>query len=262
MTAGPLQHDYAPQIPRVIIGGHETAAVSRSDLAGQMVRDCLGNREARGLPRLIFDANGQSISMIVTDQRFRYAMERADLIVADGMSLVTASRLLSRVVLPERVTITDFVHDAAAAAQEHGLSFFLLGGTADRNAAAGRELQRLYPHLRIAGGHHGYFTEKESEGVCARIRASGADVLWVGMGRPRQEEWAARHREELAGVGWVKTCGGLFGYLAGEEPRAPLWMQRHNLEWLFRMINDPRRLAWRYVVTNPHAMYRLVRETR
>jgi len=185
----------------------------------------------------------------------------ADIVHADGMSVVFASRLTG-VPLPERIVTTDFFHDAAEAAMRQGLSFFLLGGHDAVNAAAARKIENLYPQLRIAGRHHGYFDEDMDETICRKIVASGADVLWLGLGKPRQELWAVHNRERLKGLGWIKTCGGLFGYLAGTEKRAPGWMQQAGFEWLFRAAADPRRLAWRYVSTNPAALIRLIRDTK
>lgn len=256
-----LDDTYAPDIERIMIGGHEIAVVDREMLAARMVDDCFYNRKRRGPPRLIFDANGQSVSLIGRNPDFAAAMAAADLIHADGMSLVTASRILTAKPLPERIAVTDFIEDAAVAAGRHGLSFFILGGTDSRNEAACDELRREYPDLRIVGRHHGYFDLSESSRICALVRDSGADVLWVGLGRPLQEIWCARHRDELEGVGWVKTCGGLLGFLAHEERRAPRWMQRTNLEWLYRVMHDPMRLGARYLVTNPHAVYRMLLHT-
>lgn len=257
-----IGRDYAPHLARVFVGGHELTVVDRVELVAQMIADCEANRQAPAAPRLIFDANGQSVSMASTNPDFAAAMGRADMIHADGMSLVLASRLLTERPLPERIAVTDFVHDAAAAAEERGLSFFLLGGDDARNLAACEELIRRYPRLRIVGRHHGYFPESDSARICEMVRRSGADVLWVGMGRPLQETWSVAHRDELHGVAWVKTCGGLFGFLAAEEPRAPQWMQRVGLEWLFRMLRDPRRLTARYLITNPHAIYLFMRRSQ
>lgn len=257
-----IKKKHTEELLRIVVGGHEVAVVDRHDLTRLMVADCVANRRNPGLPRLVFDANGQSVSMASTNRDFARAMEQAELIHADGMSIVWASKLLTKKPLPERIAVTDFIHDAAAAAQEHDLSFFILGGDEERNVAACAALQRRYKGLRIVGRHHGYFPESDSQRICAMIRDSGADVLWVGMGRPLQEIWCARHKADLAGVGWVKTCGGLLGFLAAEEPRAPAWMQDAGLEWLYRLMRDPGRLSGRYLVTNPHALYLLMRRSR
>nr|WP_274617649.1 WecB/TagA/CpsF family glycosyltransferase [Nesterenkonia sp. AY15] len=181
----------------------------------------------------------------------------ADWIHADGMPVVLASRL-TKTVLPERVSTTDFFHDAAEAATDARLSFYMLGGTETQNSRVVAAVRRQYPNLMIAGAHHGYFEDEDSAAVCADIRASGADVLWVGLGKPRQEHWSVMNRELLAGVTWIKTCGGLYSFLTGDAPRAPKWMQATSLEWLFRTSKDPKRLLARYLGTNPVAAYRLI----
>ena len=109
---------------------------------------------------------------------------------------------------------------------------------------------------------HGFFTDADLDGVVDGIRAARPDVLWIGVGRPRQERLAVELRDRLTGVTWIKTCGGLFDFLSGRASRAPDWMQRLGLEWLYRMGLEPRRLFWRYAVTNPHAIYRMLIATR
>lgn len=236
--------------------------LTRKELAAVMVADCLAARDSSGTvsPKLVFSSNGQGVALAGRDSRFDRAMAEADIIHADGMSVVTASRRTGTP-LPERIATTDFIHDAARVAVENDLRFFLLGGTEQQNARAMDALRMQYPTLDLAGGHHGYFNESEDERVCALVVASGADVVWVGLGRPRQEFWSVANQQRLTGVAWVKTCGGLFGFLSGDARRAPMWMQRLGLEWLHRAILEPRRLGWRYLTTNPYAAYRLVRFT-
>lgn len=224
-----------------------------------MVGDCLAAR-GRGLPpRLVFSSNGQGISLAGRDPAFARAMRAADIVHADGMPVVMASRWLTRTPLPERIATTDFFHEAASAAADAGLRFYMLGGTESVNDAVCRAIGRLYPSVRIVGRHHGYFSDADSPAVCEDIVASGADVLWVALGKPRQEYWSVANRDRLRGVGWVKTCGGLYGFLTGQERRAPAWARQAGLEWLYRAVQDPRRLGWRYLVTNPHSFYRLLR---
>ncbi len=242
---------------RVAVGGIPTTRLTAVELARLMVGDCLApDRETRP-PRLVFSTNGHAISLAGTDQDFVAAMAEADIVHADGMSVVFASRLLSARPLPERVATTDFFHDAARAAAENGLKFYFLGGREEINAAAYDEARRLYPDVRWVGRHHGYFAGGEEAALCAAIRAAKPDVLWVGLGRPKQESFAARRREDLRGVAWIKTCGGLYDFLAGSVKRAPAWMQRAGLEWTWRLAQEPGRLAGRYAITNVHALWRM-----
>jgi exopolysaccharide biosynthesis WecB/TagA/CpsF family protein len=247
----------------VTVGGFPTIRATRDELAALMVRDCIATRqEPETLPKLVFSSNGQGISLAGSDPSFADAMSRADVIHADGMSVVIASRVLTKRPLPERICTTDFFHNAASAAMDAGLSFFLLGGTESQNEAAYEAVRSQYPELRLAGRHHGFIDERGDEHVCKKIVASRADVLWVALGKPRQEFWSVRNRHRLAGVGWIKTCGGLFSYITNDVPRAPAWMRDHSLEWLYRVMQEPTRLSMRYLLTNPHSLYRMVRFSR
>lgn len=246
-----------PPFTTTYVGGFETARLTGEELAQAMVRDCL-HRLAIDLPKLVFSSNGQGISLAAKSDAFRQAMEVADIIHADGMSVVIASKLLTKRALPERISTTDFFHDAARAAEANKLSFFMLGGREEQNQLAVAYIQSHYPNLRIAGRRNGYFQLSEEAAICEEIKASGADVLWVALGKPLQEIWCVRNRERLQGVGWIKTCGGLYGHLSGEEKRAPTWMRKIGGEWLFRAMQDPKRLAWRYIKTNPHALWQMM----
>jgi N-acetylglucosaminyldiphosphoundecaprenol N-acetyl-beta-D-mannosaminyltransferase len=228
-----------------------------------MVRDCISARGAGGAvpPRLVFSSNGQGIVLAARDPAFAGVMAEADIVHADGMSVVFASRLLLGAdALPQRVATTDFIVEACAAAERSGLSFYFLGGREDDNAGAVHWVTSRFPKLRIAGRRHGYFSDAEEDSVIAEIQAARPDVLWLGLGKPRQELVAAQWRDRLGGVGWIKTCGGLFDYYSGRSARAPLWMQRSGLEWLFRGVREPR-LGKRYLTTNVAAAYLLLTRT-
>lgn len=264
MTAHPLsdQPGPLPGFPTISIGGFRTVIATAEQLAGRMASDCLASKAARQSgavlpPRLAFSSNGQGISLAGADPAFARAMGQADFIHADGMSVVFASMLAGRRRLPERIATTDFFHDAARAAIRSGLSFYLLGGSERQNHAAFEAIRLAYPGLKLAGRHNGFFSRDEDDAICRDVVQSGADVLWVGLGKPLQETWAVRNRERLAGVGWLKTCGGLYAFLTGDVRRAPLLAQRLGFEWAWRLMQEPRRLALRYLVTNPHALLRM-----
>ncbi|MEV7648966.1 WecB/TagA/CpsF family glycosyltransferase [Arthrobacter sp. NPDC089319] len=256
-----MQSDLA--YPQVLVGGFNTISCTRAELAELLLEDCIEARKQgeSWLPKLVFSSNGQGVTLAGKSPEFMRMMSEADIVHADGMPVVFASKL-TEAPLPERIPTTDFFHDAAQVAEPNGLRFFMLGAKDEQNAAAVAAIEKIYPGLNVVGRHHGYFTEAEDEAVCEMIRESKADVVWIALGKPRQEEWCFRNRDRLRGVGWLKTCGGLYAFLAGDVPRAPEWMQKAALEWLFRMMDDPKRLAWRYLSTNPYAFYRLVRETR
>lgn len=247
-------------LPTRILGGLPVALVTRSQYAALMVEDWRGTRAAAPPPppRLCFTANGQVLSENAADPTLAALLRHADSIVADGQSLVLFSRLSPGRSLPGRVCTTDFIHDAAAAAEASGMSFYLLGGREADNRAAADALVARYPALRIAGRRNGYFGADEFDTVVAAIAAARPDVVWVGMGIPRQHAFCIAARDRLHGVTWLKTCGGLFDYLSGRIRRAPAWMQVCGLEWLYRLLQEPRRLVRRYLLTNLHAAWLLL----
>jgi exopolysaccharide biosynthesis WecB/TagA/CpsF family protein len=242
-------------VPYVTIGGLQIARLSRAGLANLMVAQCLANRTQPGSkPKLVFAANGHVVSLAASNAEFRRYHEIADLIHADGQPIVFMSKLVTRAPIPERSATTDFFHDAALTARANGLSMYLLGGREDVNARCAEIVRKLYPGLNIAGRHHGYFSREEEPALCNRINASGADIVWVGLGVPFEQAFCVRNRNRLR-TGWLVTSGGCFNYVTGDYARAPGWMQRAGLEWLHRLWREPRRLFLRYAVTNPHALY-------
>ena len=134
--------------------------------------------------RLLFSANGQVLSLAARNAEFREALQQADLVHADGQAIVFASRRIPGHGIPERSATTDLIHDLSRRAPGEGLSFFLLGGDEDLNARCARTLERLYPGLIIAGRRNGYFDRSQESEVCEEINASGADIVWVGLGKP------------------------------------------------------------------------------
>lgn len=247
---------------RTYVGGLPVAVLDRSETARLMAEAAIARR-GKSLPPLFFTTtNGQVVSMCASNPSVRTLFERATVISADGMSVVFASRLGSGSTLPERVATTDGFHDAARIAVDRGLRFYFLGATEDVNAKAAGRAMELYPGLEIVGRRNGYFDKDEEPEVVAEVNRAEPDVLWVGLGVPHQQHFVVRNLQRLTAVGVIKSCGGLFDFLAGTAQRAPAWMQAAGLEWAYRVWREPRRLAWRYLTTNPHAAYHLIRANR
>ena len=246
------------RIPLAWLGGLPIAVMDRAGSAEFMLNVAIARRRAGGPPPLITSANGQVLSMCARDGAVRGLFEATDLIHADGTPLVFASRMRAALPLPERVATTDLFHDVAARAPSAGATFFLLGATDEVIARAAENVRRKYPRLTVAGYRSGYFTAAEENEVVAQINAAKPDILWVGMGAPAEQGFCLRVRARLSNVGLIKTSGGLFDFLSGRNSRAPSWMQAMGLEWAYRMALEPRRLAWRYLTTNPHAAYLLL----
>jgi N-acetylglucosaminyldiphosphoundecaprenol N-acetyl-beta-D-mannosaminyltransferase len=248
-------------IPAVQIGGLPIALINRADSA-QLMLDAALNRRDSGLPPLIFSsANGQVLSMSARHSWARELFLAADLIHADGMPLVLISRLFHKRPLPERVCTTDLFHDVARVAPARRARMFLLGATKQAIDKAARRIRGLYPELEIVGHASGYLRRDDDEArIVEIINAAHPDILWLGLGVPAEQAFAVRHRSRLR-VGLIKTSGGLFDYISGKNARAPAWMQRAGLEWAFRTYLEPRRLAGRYLATNPHALFLLLTRT-
>ena len=244
----------------VIIGGIRIGTQSRAEWTCLIASECLRRRENREctLPAFFTSANGNVLSQHASSLGFRKIIDEADGIDADGMSLVFASRLVGEKRIRERCSTTDFFHDMAAAAIKVDLSFYLLGGTTEINQRATRELAQMYPGLKIVGNRCGYFSVEEEKSLVEEINDAAPDILWVGLGVPKEHEFVARNRRQLTHVGAIKTCGGLFDFLSGERRRAPRMMRDIGFEWLFRLIQEPGRLWHRYLFTNIHALYLIV----
>ncbi len=247
---------------RVVIGGIPIARMTREEMTRMMEADVAAARIGLLVrPRFITSANGSVVAAYHASGAFRAALDSADIIDADGMPLVFASRMLCRRPLPERTATTDFLLDAAQVAAERGIGFYFLGARPGVAARAAEHLRSRFPGLRVVGVRHGYFAPADVPAVVRSIRDSGADILWVGMGSPRQEMFVMQVREQLRGMAWIRTCGGLFDHYGGGVSRAPEWMQAWGLEWLYRAAREPVRLGWRYLVTSPVALYHLATKT-
>jgi N-acetylglucosaminyldiphosphoundecaprenol N-acetyl-beta-D-mannosaminyltransferase len=185
--------------------------------------------------------------MMRSDPKLQSFIDRAMFVVADGQPLVWCAPLFDRQ-LPERVAGIDLIDLLCARAEVEGKGVYLLGATESLVAKTVRRLQTRYPLLKVSGSD-GYFSTESAKERAIRVRASGAHILIVGMGTPRQETFISEHWEEL-GVGMALGVGGSFDVLGGARFRAPRWMRRAGLEWLARLVQEPSRLMPRYLVTN------------
>lgn len=229
------------------------------ETARDFILRAVSERVSDARPFYSTSANGQVIALCHHDREFDAMLRQADQIHADGMSLVIFSRKFCRQALRERVATTDLVHAVAKRAEETGSRFYFLGGSEEVNRAAVEEMQRLYPRLVFSGRRNGYFSRAEEDAVLADIAASKTDILWVGFGIPLEQRFVSRNLDRLSGIAVIKTCGGLFDFLAGKNSRAPQWMQDMGLEWLYRAMLEPKRLGKRYLLTNPIAIYSLLK---
>jgi N-acetylglucosaminyldiphosphoundecaprenol N-acetyl-beta-D-mannosaminyltransferase len=241
----------------VTIGGLPIAILDRAGAAEAMLEAAA--RHPRGTRPLFYtSANGEVIARVNSDARVAALFRLADQILADGQPMVAASRWLTKLPLPERVATTDLFHDVAHRAVATGQSFYIFGASVDENASAVAAIRRAYPRLTIAGASHGYLKGQALLDKLAEIDALRPDILWLALGVPREQEFVHDHANRLPNVGLIKTSGGLLNFLSGTRPRAPVWVQQLGFEWAFRALLEPRRLGWRYLTTNPTAMFMIL----
>jgi N-acetylglucosaminyldiphosphoundecaprenol N-acetyl-beta-D-mannosaminyltransferase len=172
----------------------------------------------------------------------------SNIISVDGMGIVWGARLLG-IAVPERVAGVDIMDGVIRLCVTHGYRPYLLGARPDVLQKAIAALQRRFSGLELAGAQHGYFSPEAEGEVVSTIKSSGADCLFIGMPTPRKEGFLARHRGDL-GVPFIMGVGGGLDILAGHVHRAPYVVRRLGLEWLFRTVQEPRRLGPRYITTN------------
>lgn len=187
---------------------------------------------------------------------FALALERADLCVPDGMGILWAAQILGSP-LRERVTGSDGLYLICERAAERGWSVYLLGAAEGVAEKAAAELKRLYPDLRVAGTYSGSPADEDWEAISTRLEQSRPDIVFVAYGHPAQDLWIDRYRGGI-GARVAIGVGGALDFVAGERRRAPRWMQRFGLEWLFRLFQEPRR--WRRMLALPIFALLILRE--
>lgn len=221
-------------------------AIDRLDMAGTLAaieRAIAARRYTQHMA-----INAAKLVAMQDDAKLRAIVDDCDLVNADGQSVVWASRLLGDP-LPERVAGIDLMDALLELAARRGYGVYFLGARADVLARAVERLQAKHPALRVAGARDGYYADDEASDVAAAIRASGADILFVAMSSPRKEYFLGEYGPGL-GAPFVMGVGGSIDVIAGFTRRAPVAWQRLGLEWLFRLLQEPRRMFRRYAVTN------------
>ena len=201
--------------------------------------------------------NAAKIANMRSDTELRNSIASCDIVNIDGMGVVWGARFLG-VRVPERVAGIDLFHRLLEMSAHEGLPVFFLGAHDDTVRTTASRVQIHYPNLKLAGYHHGYFMDDE-ESVVARIRNSGAKLLFVAISSPTKENFINRWREKL-GVDFVMGVGGTFDVVAGKVKRAPIWMQNWGLEWLYRVLQEPKRMWKRYLFTNTQFLWMVLVE--
>ncbi|MGE3916175.1 MAG: WecB/TagA/CpsF family glycosyltransferase [Hyphomicrobiaceae bacterium] len=194
------------------------------------------------------DVNVSKLVDMQSDPELRRCTEESDVVCVDGMGVLWGSRLLG-VPVKERVAGIDLMSELIRVCAQEGFRPYFLGAKQSVVEDLVARLKRQYPKLAVAGYRNGYFKPEDEAEVVADIKASGADCLFVGISSPIKERFLNRYRDELS-VPVQMGVGGSFDVLSGHIRRAPVLVQMIGLEWLFRLLQEPRRLARRYYVSN------------
>lgn len=206
---------------------------------------------------LIAYANAHTLNLASSEPSYRELLRDASIVLNDGAGIAIAARVNGDR-FPANLNGSDLNPLILGLAGKNGWPVFLLGakpGVADR---AGAAMKERYPALQIAGTRDGYWPQGADDQVVAEIRSSGAELVMAALGNPLQERWLAEHLATTGarlGVG----VGAFFDFAAGEVPRAPAWMNRMGIEWVFRLLQEPKRLWRRYIVGNPLFLARVLR---
>lgn len=224
-------------------------------------------KELEALPEgklLINTINAHSYNTALKDVFFAEALMKGDVLIPDGASIVMACRKLKAKSQPtERIAGWDlFTMEMERLNQKGGTCFFM--GSSEKVLNLIREKAKtIYPNIRIETYSPPYkpeFSEEENRAIIEAINRANPDLLWIGMTAPKQEKWAYRHWDELDIHCHCGTIGAVFDFFAGTMERAPLWWQEHSLEWLYRLLKEPKRMWRRYIIGNTLFIWNIFRE--
>lgn len=224
-------------------------------------------RELSSLPDgklLINTINAHSYNTALKDSLFAEALTKGDALIPDGASVVMACRWLKAKSQPvERIAGWDlFVHEMDRLNRKGGTCFFM--GSSEKVLELIRKRAAVdYPNIKVETYSPPYkpeFSEEDNKGIIEAINKANPDLLWIGMTAPKQEKWTYTHWKELDIHCHVGTIGAVFDFFAGTVERAPLWWQEHGLEWLYRLLKEPKRMWRRYIIGNTLFLKNVVKE--
>lgn len=202
--------------------------------------------------------NAYTIVSVQHDLALREAINKSTLVNIDGMSVVWALKFLGYKHV-QKASCPDIFDRLMELAAEKGYRPFFLGTTPEILDTAIRNLKNEYPALEMAGSHHGYFNEENAEEIAKLIKESKADMLFLGISSPKKELFSDRYSAYMQ-VPYIFGVGGVFDILANVTKRAPRWMQNSGLEWLYRFLQEPRRMWRRYLIGNIQFVWIVIKE--
>lgn len=213
---------------------------------------------------LINTINAHSYNTALKDKEFAEALMKGDVLIPDGASIVMACRWLKAKSQPkERIAGWDLFEFEMNRLNQTGGKCFFMGSSEKVLALIKKKAKIVYPNILIESYSPPYktkFSEEDNRKIIETINQANPDLLWIGMTAPKQEKWTYNHWNELKINCHVGTIGAVFDFFAGTVERAPLWWQRHGLEWLYRLIKEPKRMWKRYIIGNTLFLWNITKE--
>ena len=233
-------------------------AENRNPVVVEMLQDCGGSGCTSALTIFALADNVHTSVIAKEDSAYRDVLNQAAFVFSDGKPVAFLQQK-SGIVGAERVAGPDFMQHMFRNTQDGSVSHFFYGSSQETIDSLRKKLTAKYPGINIAGMYSPPFrplTKEEDEAAIEMINSSGADIVWIGLGAPRQEKWMNAHKGVIKGV--MMGVGAGFDFHAGTIKRAPYWIQKVGLEWLYRLTQDPKRLFKRYIVTNAKFVWYLI----
>lgn len=241
---------------------------NRRELLGTYI-DCINleatlqhivDRINKKIPTYQVSVNADKINQIQSNEQLRNIINQADIVNADGMSIVWAGRILG-VPVKQRIPGVEIFNRLLKIAEENRYRIFFLGATAESLEKMIGKIEVDYPDLPIAGFHNGYYPAEEEEILLQEIKKSQADILFLGFSSPHKEVWIQKNQAKI-NTPFIMGVGGSFDVLSGKTKRAPKWIQKIGCEWFYRYIQEPKRLHQRYIIGNWQFLKLVLQEKR
>jgi len=219
----------------------------------QLLDELTNDVREKSPPQVIQFMNANKVAMVRKDPAMGDLLRRADYVLADGQPMLPLAALLG-LRIPERIDGIGLMRKLLELADREGFSVYFLGAKQEIVETCVEQVARDFPGVKVAGFRNGYFKKDDVPEIAAAVNQAAPDFLFLGMGSPTKERLADEWKEQF-GARVIQGVGGSFDVMAGLVKRAPLWMQRCGIEWLYRVIQEPRRMFWRYTVTNTACLW-------
>ncbi len=211
---------------------------------------------------LVNTINAHSYNTALKDIFFAKSLFNSGALIPDGASIVLAFKLLKREKI-ERIAGWDLFQFEMNRLNKKGGTCFFLGSSERTLQLIKEKAKTIYPNIDVVTYSPPYkpvFTDEDNQKMIEAVNKATPDLLWIGMTAPKQEKWAYQHYNELNVNGHIGTIGAVFDFFAGTVERAPLWWQKHGLEWLFRLLTEPKRMWRRYIIGNTLFLWNVLKE--